>query len=58
MPMRNYQMRRLICLAQISAQAQLLILFTHQTELVGFQLNGSSDNMMLDGLPGLQLMID
>ena len=27
--------------------------YSSDQELVGFQLNGSSDNMMLDGLPGL-----
>jgi hypothetical protein len=29
------------------------IAYSSDQELVGFQLNGSSDNMMLDGLPGL-----
>ena len=29
------------------------IKYSSDTEIVGFQLNGSSDDMMLDGLPGL-----
>jgi hypothetical protein len=29
------------------------ITFSSNNELVGFQLNGSSDGMMLDGLPGM-----
>ena len=29
------------------------ISYSSNGEIVGFQLNGSSDNMMLDGLPGM-----
>jgi hypothetical protein len=38
--------------------AATYIVYSSNRELVGFQLNGSSDNMLLDGLPGLQLTID
>jgi hypothetical protein len=34
------------------------IVFSANKDIVGFQLNGSSDNTMLDGLPGMPLTID
>ena len=52
MNIHEYQGKKILKEAGVAVPAGY-VAYTSDREIVGFQLNGSSDGMMLDALPGM-----